>query len=256
MKNLKRLPTVLVATFYLLLFSFNSSAQNAEINSTEATPDESALLDLSSTNKGFSPPIGFTCGDDITDTHDNKTYGTVEIGNQCWMSENLNYTPTSGNSWCYDDDANNCNTYGRLYDWDAAMNNASSSSTNPSDVQGACPAGWHLPSDAEWKELEMHLGMTQTEADGTGWRGTDQGNQLKSSSPAWDGTNTSGFTALPGGLRDSNGSFYLEGSLGYWWSATESGSGAWSRDLSSSQSAVYRNTHGKGYGYSVRCVRN
>jgi uncharacterized protein (TIGR02145 family) len=123
-------------------------------------------------------------------------------------------------------------------------------------VQGICPAGWHLPSDAEWKELEIHLGMTQTEADGTGGRGTDQGNQLKSSSPAWVGTNTSGFTALPGGSRGTYGSFFFEGSYGYWWSATESGSDAWIRYLYSSQSDVYRYTYDKGFGFSVRCIRN
>ena len=307
MRNLNRLSIALVATFSLLLTPFNSSAQNVGINETGATPDESALLDLSSDDNGFlitradtaniaSPAFGlmtlapidsclymfsgaswmslggvgnncgsasggtggtggssFNCGDPLTDTRDSETYGTVEIGNQCWMSENLNYTPSSGNSWCYNNAPAQCNTYGRLYDWNTASN-TTSSSTNPSGVQGVCPTGWHLPSDAEWKELEMELGMSQTEADGTGFRGTNEGNQLKTSS--WGGINSSGFTALPGGLRNTTGSFSFESSFGYWWSATESGADAWWRLLGSSQSAVHRNANGKGGGHSVRCVRN
>jgi uncharacterized protein (TIGR02145 family) len=193
------------------------------------------------------------CGSatNLTDTRDSKTYEIVEIGDQCWMSENLNYTPTSGNSWCYDDITSNCTTYGKLYDWNGAMDGSSSS---PNDVQGACPTGWHLPSDEEWKELEMELGMSQTEADIIGSRGTNEGDQLKASS--FGGNNSSGFTALPRGSRNTNGSFNGEGSYGYWWSATESGTAAWSRLLFSSQSDVSRNTYVKGFGFSVRCVRN
>ena len=314
MRNLNRLSIALVATFSLLLSPFNSSAQNIGINSIGATPDNSALLDLSSTDKGFlitrvdtasitAPAFGlmtlapidsclymfsgaswmslggvgnncgsasggtggtggssFTCGDDITDARDSETYGTVEIGNQCWMSENLNYTPSSGNSWCHSNTTSNCSTYGRLYDWNIASS-STSSSTNPSGVQGVCPTGWHLPSDAEWKELEMELGMTQTEADGTGNssnRGatTNVGSQLKTSS--FGGTNSSGFTLLPGGVKSAGGGFFGLGATSYLWSVTESGSGAdaWFRALSNSGNGVSRNTAGKSAGNSVRCVRD
>ena len=303
MKHLKRI--ALVATFYLLLFTFYSSAQSVGINSTGAAPESSALLVLNSNNKGFlitrvdtanivapafglmtlapidsclylyngntwmgmggggtncscncvstNPPTSFICGSPITDARDSETYGTVEIGNQCWMSENLNYTPSSSNSWCYDNIPANCTTYGRLYDWNTASNNTSSS-TNPSGVQGVCPTDWHLPSDAEWKELEMELGMSQAEADNTGGRGTNEGEQLKTSS--WGGNNSSGFTALPGGKRGTNGSFHYEGSDVTWWSATESGNDVWRRGLTSSQSDVYRFTDVKGLGYSVRCLKD
>ena len=305
MRNLNRLSIALVATFSLLLTPFNSSAQNVGINETGATPDESALLDLSSDDNGFlitradtaniaSPAFGLMtlapidsclymfsgaswmslggvgnncgsasggsggsssiCGDPFTDTRDSETYGTVGIGNQCWMSENLNYTPSSGNSWCYNNASAQCNTYGRLYDWNIASS-STSSSTNPSGVQGVCPTGWHLPSDAEWKELEMELGMSQTDADNTGWRGTNEGAQLKDDI-TWDGTNSSGFTALPGGALDTSGNFVNEGSSGYWWSATESGASALRRALSNVQGGVVRSAAGKDSGYFVRCVRD
>jgi uncharacterized protein (TIGR02145 family) len=165
-------------------------------------------------------------------------YPIVGIGNQCWMRDNLNYA--TGSSWCYANNAANCNTYGRLYNWSTAIT--------------ACPSGWHLPSDAEWKTLEMHLGMTQAQADATGWRGTNQGSQL--STLTLNGTNSSGFTALMSGYRDTNSSFYSLDSRTHFWSSTESGSFAWRRSLGTSNFTVGRNTDSKKYGFSVRCLRN
>ena len=104
----------------------------------------------------------------------------------------------------------NYSNYGVLYNWTATINGSAGSDSNPSGVQGVCPSGWHLPSDAEWKEMEKTLGMTQDQADATGYRGTDQGSQIKTSNGwtnAGNGTNSSGFSALPGGTRDYNGVF-------------------------------------------------
>ncbi len=160
--------------------------------------------------------------------YDGNTYNWIGIGKQAWMAENLKTTRYADGSaiphvegttewdnltvtdkaYCwYNNSTANRDTYGGLYTWAAAMNGAASSDANPSGVQGVCPDGWHLPSDAEWKELEMFLGMSQAEADDTGWRGTDEGGKLKEAgtthwnSPNTGATNESGFTALPGGCR-------------------------------------------------------
>ncbi|MFO8233910.1 MAG: FISUMP domain-containing protein [Bacteroidales bacterium] len=206
--------------------------------------------------------------DDIifTDDRDGQEYNQTKINDQCWMAENLNYDQDSyGNDWCYDNNSSNCDTYGRLYDWDALMQGASSSNSNPSGVQGVCPDGWHVPSDEEWKELEMQLGMSQSEADSTGYRGTNEGSKLAGDATLWDSGDltdnlefgSSGFTALPGGFRYSHGDFYGIGSNGLWWSSAEgSSTDAWYRTVYWNYTNVSRYNHDKEYGYSVRCVRD
>jgi uncharacterized protein (TIGR02145 family) len=131
------------------------------------------------------------------------------------------------------------------------MDGEASSTTNPSGIQGVCPAGWHLPSDAEWTELTDYLG------------GTGAGGKLKETgtthwnSPNTGATNETGFTALPGGNRDGSGTFNSIGSNGYWWSATEFyGSNAWDRYMNYSSSSVGRGSPSKEVGFSVRCVRD
>jgi uncharacterized protein (TIGR02145 family) len=200
---------------------------------------------------------------------DNKSYKVVKIGDQLWMAENLAWLPSvspssasseiapyyfvsdyMGTSIIEAKSTSNFATYGVLYNWEAAKT--------------ACPAGWHLPTDEEWKQLEMALGMTKAEADTEGSsRGTNQGIQLKNTS-GWahnayngNGTNTSGFSALPGGYRYLDGNFASLGVSGYWWSATEySATYAWYRNLYYTIATVGRSSTNKTYGYSVRCVRD
>jgi len=143
------------------------------------------------------------------------------------------------------------------------MNGASSSDANPSGVQGICPSGWHVPSDAEWKQMEMFLGMSQPEADAFDFRGTNEGGKLKETcsdlwiSPNSGATDSSGFTALPGGKRHGDGAFGGLGSNGTWWSATEGdASNAWIRNLSYYNAQVFRYGLGKSNGYSIRCTRD
>jgi uncharacterized protein (TIGR02145 family) len=145
------------------------------------------------------------------------------------------------------------------------MNGAATSNTIPSGVQGACPPGWHLPSDAEWQQLEMYLGMSQADADKTGLRGADVGGKLKHPgteywvSPNTGATNSSGFTALPGGFRYFDGSFGGKIYVGHWWSSTQYShpdEPVWQRYLSNNYSEVNRSQFLKEYGLSVRCVRN
>ncbi len=185
--------------------------------------------------------------DGITEiTYGGQTYNTVEIGDQCWLKENLNYQ--AGNSWCYDNDPSNCDTYGRLYDWETAL-----------DV---CPSGWHLPSDDEWKILEGTVDSQYPVGDpvwdDTGYRGFDAGENLKSTS-GWNstGTNLYGFDALPGGHRDIIGSFYRLSYSGYWWSSSEgSGSYAWGRHQGFDSDGSLRYYYYNTYGFSVRCLKD
>jgi uncharacterized protein (TIGR02145 family) len=207
--------------------------------------------------------VEIQCPSSFTDSRDGQTYNVVQIGDQCWMAENLNYNVDS--SWGYDNNSSNCDTYGRLYEWDAVMQGESSSNSNPSGVQGVCPDGWHVPSDEEWKELEMQLGMSQSEADNTGYRGTNEGSKLAGNASLWVSGSltsdsefgTSGFTALPGGDRDGGGGFDYIGSYGGWWSSTENSSAdAWYRTMIFSRPGVNRGGYAKEYGFSVRCVKD
>lgn len=211
----------------------------------------------------------FNCGDQIVDSEDN-IYNTILIGTQCWMAENLNIgTRIDGSNeqtdnstiekYCYGDNASNCDTYGGLYQWDEMMQYVSTEGT-----QGVCPTGWHLPSDDEIKTLELQLGMTQAQADATGYRGSDQGSQLAGNEPLWtngaldqnSAFGTSGFAALPGGRRNTNGSFSNQSSTAVFWSSSESGSAAWRRYLFNLSAQVGRSYGDEAYGSSVRCVRD
>ena len=207
-------------------------------------------------------------GNYFIDPRDGTRYKTVKIGNQIWMAENLKYLPSvspsnvgsetdpfyyvygyQGTDILAAKATDNYKTYGVLYNWEAA--------------KASCPKGWHLPTDAEWKTLEMYLGMTQTQADATGWRGTDQGGKLKEAgtthwiSPNTGATNSSGFTALPAGYRNTGGSFSNFGSgTDLWSSSASSSSNAWRRSLYTGYSTVSRGTNSKAYGFSVRCLRD
>ena len=179
------------------------------------------------------------------DNRDGKTYKTIQIGNQVWMAENLNYEPSSG-YWIYDNDFSYASTYGLLYNWETANN--------------VCPSGWHLPSDTEWKQLEMYIGMSQSDADNTDERGTNEGTKLKATygwSANGNGTDEYGFTALPGGMRNSAGYFFQAGLCAYFWSSTEDGSFyACYRSLSYNTGIYRSNTGGKGDAFYVRCIKD
>jgi uncharacterized protein (TIGR02145 family) len=207
------------------------------------------------------------CGLPFTDPRDDQTYQTVQIGSQCWMAENLAYLPAVSPPWQGNDPVpfyfvydyqgtsveeakvtTNYQTYGVLYNWHAAMI--------------SCPTGWHLPSDDEWCILEQEIDPT-IDCSSSGWRGLDGGGKLKKTGTAqWNApntgaTNSSGFTALPGGLRNSLGSFDNLGDWGYWWSSSQIGSGtAWSRYLNNGSIQVGRWDNGKLAGFSVRCIKD
>jgi len=197
-------------------------------------------------------PVTQPTGETFVDGRDGKTYRKVRIGTQTWMAENLNYdVPNNTTDVCYSNNNANCATYGRLYNWSTAMGGASSSSSSPSRVQGVCPVGWHLPSDAEWTTLTSYVG-------------SNAGTKLKSST-GWNsysgvpvGTDNYGFSALPGGYGNSSGNFNDAGYNGYWWSATEyDASYAWSRYMYYNDGSVGRYNYGGKTGlFSVRCLQD
>ncbi|GBU20488.1 hypothetical protein R80B4_00366 [Fibrobacteres bacterium R8-0-B4] len=180
-------------------------------------------------------PTKYTPGT-LADPRDGQTYKTVTIGRRTWTAQNLNYRTESG-SWCYDNDSANCAEYGRLYDWNAA--------------KAACPKGWKLPSREDWEELPAAV---------DDWSG-----KMFRSASGWsdyygrsgNGTDKTGFTALPGGYRYAvSGRFDFIKSGGYWWTSAEDGSArAYIRYMTSGGSALENNLD-KGGGLSVRCVKD
>ncbi len=209
--------------------------------------------------------------DNIISDIDGNEYKIIKIGSQWWMAENLKVTRynngdsipnlTNAEDWenssngsvcSYENYGYTSNVYGRLYNWYAIE-----------DSRKIAPKGWHLPSDSEWKELEIILGMSPTEANENGYRGIDIGGKLKSEyqwiSPNIGATDSVGFSALGSGLRVSNGSFTGILFSGLFWTSSESefdSNRAIYRLLHYDTSAIYRSAEYKQYGFSIRCVKD
>lgn len=211
----------------------------------------------------FNPAVKYSF---FTDPRDGQMYRTVRIGNFRWMAENLNFE--TGNSWCcyyrsnnspfgsftwmvenliFEND--NCNSdspceqrYGRLYDWNTAME--------------ACPPGWRLPSCEEWDDLANHSGGERVAGralkSNTGWGNSD--------TTFWGGTNDYGWSAMPGGRRVNTGAFYDGGKSGYWWTSTTTTADenkAHSREIDAFfHRGLTDHRQRKQYGYSIRCIRD
>jgi uncharacterized protein (TIGR02145 family) len=206
--------------------------------------------------KQFVTLVPFLCGNTVP--HGGKNYQTVQIGTQCWFKENLNIGARINGSqnqtnngiiekYCYDDNESNCNVYGGLYQWDELMQYVTTQG-----AKGLCPDGWHIPTDAEWTTLTNYLGGEAVaggkmkEAGYTHWAPPNTG-----------ATNSSGFTALPGGLRGNDGSFYNLSYLAYFWSSSQNDATyAWHRYLYYSNESVYRNYFNKAHGFSCRCLQD
>ena len=210
----------------------------------------------------------------VTDNNGN-TYATIQIGTQEWMQENLRTTKyrngdviptglyntqwqnTTAGAWAYyNDNVQYNNPYGKLYNWYAVA-----------DSRGLCPTGWHVPTDSEWKILVKFLDPS-ADTINPGISSNIAGGLMKSvgdlqsgtglwQAPNTDATNSSGFSGLPSGCRDYNGSYGSVGYSGYWWSASEgSATVAWYRYLDYGSGNVGRGGNYKRYGFSVRCVRD
>ena len=206
----------------------------------------------------IDPNANWQPDDEWTDTRDGQRYNTVQIGEQVWLAENLNIADTISYSSsdngiiekrCYKDNEDYCNTYGGLYRWPEMMQYALSDDKAIGTTQGICPSGWHIPTDEEWKVLEMELGMTREQADSSGQRGTDQGSQLKQGG-------TSGFEALLGGYCKFGGC-YNRGSAGGFFTATKATQiSEWQRSVYSYSEKVGRSSPTDDCWYSVRCVKD
>jgi uncharacterized protein (TIGR02145 family) len=220
-------------------------------------------------NQDYSPSTQY-CSNGIVKAYGSvsyvgKTYKTVVIGTQTWMAENLNvaYSSGNGNSACYNNQESYCNTYGRLYDWAAAMDLPSScnSSSCASQVstKGICPSGWHIPSDEEWDILVKYVDPNWTSNSGDG---NIAGTKLKATS-GWNsysgtdgGTDEFGFAALPGGYGYSGGLFDNAGGIGRWWSSSElSADIAYYRGMIYNYKGVSGIHYNKTYLFSVRCLQ-
>ena len=209
--------------------------------------------------------------DSIVDSRDGKVYKTVKIGDQTWMTENLNFDPGQGGSgdakydwsWCFNNEPKNCDVAGRLYTWAAAIDSVklANDAENPRDcgdgkacylsstVQGICDKGWHLPTRMEWKALFTAVGDQST-----------AGVVLKSQ-VGWyndgNGTDAFGFSALPAGYSIDKDHFYNAGLNADFWSSTEYASKyAYDMYMTYYFEDALVTDFNKSYGYSVRCVKD
>src|SRR5664280_3702060 len=209
----------------------------------------------------------------LADVDGNK-YNIVVIGTQIWMAENLKTTKFNDNTtlipnvtdntawtllntpaycWYNNDGTTYKPIYGAIYNWftiDATSNGG----------KNVCPTGWHAPSDVEFQTLELYLGIAPADVATWGYRGTNQGSQMKNTT-GWatgeNGTNTSGFSALPGGYRYYvDGTFQAVGTFSYWWSSSVgNGTETWYRRLDGSSNGVFRNAVDYRAGKYIRCVK-
>lgn len=224
---------------------------------------------------------GYPCAGATTVTdYDNNTYNTVQIGNQCWMKENLKTTHyadgtsialgnSSSSSTAYrykpNNNANNVSTYGYLYNWKAVMKNSSSSSANPSGVQGICPNGWHVPSAAEWTQLTNYVSsqsqyvcgsdntnIAKALASTTGWNSITNTCAVGNNPSA---NNATGFSVLPAGQYITD-NFQFGAYARFWSSKQYNNDYAYNLYIYYDRVGAYGGNNAKYVGYSVRCVKN
>ncbi|MCF8302731.1 MAG: hypothetical protein K9I94_05590 [Bacteroidales bacterium] len=233
--------------------------------------DTGGLTDIATQNITVSDGGGGNGCDGITQVdYGGQVYNTVEIGDQCWLKENLNIgTMISGDKemkyngtiekYCYDNDPEKCNEYGGLYQWDEMMQY-----TTQPGVQGICPNGWHIPTDNEGMLLEgtvdSEYGYPDPEWEKQGWRGSDAGYNLKSTTGWYDdgnGSDAFGFKALPGGYRLNDGYFYyIEEYTRFWMSTEKDNNQGWRRTIRSDFEGVTRLYNEKTNGFAIRCLKD
>ncbi len=268
-------------------------------NLTELTPGRTYYVRayaINSVGTGYGNIVSFTTavvnpqdGDpcpgipSFTDI-DSNTYNTVWIGSQCWMRENLCATkypdstpiPQYSSSisedveaeyWCYpDNNPSNKPTHGLLYSWTSVMHNSASSEANPSGVQGVCPDGWHVPSDAEWMQLFNYVSsqsqywcngdstyITKSLASTTGWNSTVNFCGIGNNQGA---NNATGFSALPAGSFCVSCNSLFGDVASFWCATGYENLYAYCYGMNRSSPWVNKDHVSRNRGYSVRCVRD
>ena len=307
---------LIVISLLLIVCNFLSAQISIDINGSQ--PDESAILDIKSQNKGVLFPrlstvqmqnlndpanglmvfnttenklfiyieavgfwreidfgnglitgSGFSCGDNLE--YGGQNYSTLLIGNQCWMSENLNIgTRININvdqtdnqvieKYCFNDDPSNCTIYGGLYRWEEVMQ------FNFTSTQGICPQGWHIATDDDFKEMEVLLGMSESDANSAGFgRGTNQGSQLANNSSLWSdgalvndpGFGNIGFNVLPSGFAEYPSTYDGLSGNGVFWTSSHVNSIPWFRNFDSNSTGIWRdNIYSTSFAVNVRCVKD
>jgi uncharacterized protein (TIGR02145 family) len=226
---------------------------------TDLTAETTYYVRAYATNSigtAYGTAVSFTTEEGVITDFDGNVYTKVTIGTQVWMVEDLRTThynngdsipnvtgqaewvalTTPGYTWYNNEEAT---SYGAYYNWYTV------------NTGNLCPTGWHVPTDAEWTTLITYLGGD-----------TEAGGKLKEVGtthyvdPNTGATNGSGFTALPGGYRNLDGPYYDLGNYGFWWSSTEIGTNAWSRNTHNSTTIVERNENDKHFGFLVRCLKD
>lgn len=207
---------------------------------------------------------------------DGNSYNVIPIGHQCWMKENLKVSKyrngdsipnhrddstlldnAQGSYASYENFSAYGAVYGNLYNWYAVA-----------DPRGLCPVGWHIPTDADWTALVKNLDPNAYTADDSAVQSDIAGGFMKSTGtyqvgtglwfdPNTGATNSSGFTALPGGYRASGNNFYSLNISGFWWTSTpDSFDYSWARSLFNDETRVYRGTASRKAAFSVRCLKD
>lgn len=251
-------------TYYVSAFAINKAGVGYGDEITFTTAPAAATIT-------FNNDLAYGTVADV----DGNVYKTIDIGNQTWMAENLRTTryndqteiplvtgdtawgllQTPGYCWYENNEEVFKNIYGAYYNW-LTVNTGK-----------LCPSGWHVPSDGEWKVLEMELGMTQEEADKLDWRGIEAVKLKETGTMNWysrsnvNGTNTSGFTALPGGERSlyyTTDTYKNEGFNASWWTSTAitEWSGAYFRSIQYGSYRIYRFPAYIQQGLNVRCIKD
>ncbi len=241
---------------------FVGNSNNQSFTDKNLTPNKTYYYYVTQTIKGEETEQSsqltakteiWECGDDILYAGD--LYGTVLINNQCWFRENLRYETITG-SWCYDDENENCGKYGRLYTFQTAVQGAESEGP-----QGICPVGWRIPTDEDYRNLEMFLGLSRELSNDFEWRGEDAnvGDKLKISTMCTkrgeEFCGSSLFNILLSGYRSTAGAYRYIGTHSYLWTSTKFEDNPIRRMVGIDRGDVQRDTGSINNAHYVRCIK-